>query len=104
MPDTPRKPEVRNQKVKEEAKASSKNSAEPVIRAEVGKFRDYWHSVAGQKGVKLEWLATCRNWMRNSQPPKIIPGGQHAKSPRDPDRLQRVFTATATGTSSQDWG
>ncbi|MEW2911430.1 DUF1376 domain-containing protein [Leisingera sp. JC11] len=114
--------------LKEEAKASSKNKRgtrlpedwqlprewgewalsqhwpEPVIRAEADKFRDYWHSVAGQKGVKLDWLATWRNWMRNSQTPKIIPGGQHAKSPRQPDRLQRVVTAAAAGTSGQDWG
>lgn len=114
--------------VKEEAKASSKNRRgsrlpsdwqlprewgewalsqqwpESVIRAEADKFRDYWHSVAGQKGVKLDWLATWRNWMRNSNTPKIIPGGQNAKSPRHPDRLQRVVTAAAAGTSGQDWG
>jgi len=33
-------------------------------------FRDYWISVAGAKGVKLDWFATWRNWVRNqrSQP------------------------------------
>lgn len=29
------------------------------------KFRDYWHGVAGAKGVKLDWDATWRNWCRN---------------------------------------
>lgn len=34
------------------------------LRTEVQKFRDYWHSVAGAKGVKLDWDATWRNWCR----------------------------------------
>jgi hypothetical protein len=31
-------------------------------------FRDYWISVPGSKGVKLDWLATWRNWIRRSKP------------------------------------
>lgn len=34
---------------------------------ELEKFRDYWRSVAGQKGVKRDWDATWRNWLRNSK-------------------------------------
>jgi len=30
-------------------------------------FRDYWVSVPGQKGVKLDWTATWRNWIRNQK-------------------------------------
>jgi len=30
-------------------------------------FKDYWASVPGQKGVKLDWLATWRNWVRNQK-------------------------------------
>ena len=30
-------------------------------------FRDYWVSVAGSKGVKLDWTATWRNWIRNQK-------------------------------------
>ncbi|MEP1495075.1 DUF1376 domain-containing protein [Pseudophaeobacter sp.] len=77
---------------------------EPAVRSEADKFRDYWHSVAGQKGVKLDWLATWRNWMRNSKNPRIINGGQNEHSPRHPNRLQRIVTAAAEGTSGQDWG
>lgn len=29
-------------------------------------FRDYWISKPGQGGVKLDWFATWRNWVRNS--------------------------------------
>ncbi len=31
------------------------------------KFRDYWISQPGQKGVKLDWSATWRNWVRNEK-------------------------------------
>jgi len=30
-------------------------------------FKDYWVSVAGAKGVKLDWFATWRNWIRNQK-------------------------------------
>ena len=39
------------------------------------RFRDYWIAQPGAKGVKLDWTATWRNWVRNetrsaSQPAK----------------------------------
>lgn len=36
-------------------------------------FRDYWRAQPGQKGVKLDWSATWRNWCRRDAerpPPK----------------------------------
>lgn len=33
---------------------------------EIAKFRDYWASRAGSQGVKLDWDATARNWMRTA--------------------------------------
>ena len=30
-------------------------------------FKDYWVSVAGAKGVKADWTATWRNWIRNQK-------------------------------------
>jgi uncharacterized protein YdaU (DUF1376 family) len=30
-------------------------------------FKDYWIAKAGQQGVKLDWLATWRNWVRNQK-------------------------------------
>jgi uncharacterized protein YdaU (DUF1376 family) len=32
----------------------------------IAEFRDYWKSQPGAKGVKLDWDATFRNWIRNS--------------------------------------
>jgi hypothetical protein len=34
-------------------------------------FKDYWIAQAGQKGVKLDWDATWRNWVRSTNAPKI---------------------------------
>ncbi len=30
-------------------------------------FRDYWIAQGGQKGAKLDWFATWRNWVRNQK-------------------------------------
>lgn len=38
-----------------------------VAKTEAASFIDYWHSQPGQKGVKLNWQATWRNWVRNSR-------------------------------------
>lgn len=31
------------------------------------RFKDYWVAQAGSKGVKLDWMATWRNWVRNEK-------------------------------------
>jgi uncharacterized protein YdaU (DUF1376 family) len=36
-------------------------------------FKDYWIAQAGQKGVKLDWFATWRNWVRNTKAVKQNP-------------------------------
>ena len=36
-------------------------------------FKDYWIAQSGQKGVKLDWFATWRNWVRNTNAPKTNP-------------------------------
>ena len=36
----------------------------PEINREMQKFCDYWKAQPGQKGVKLDWPATWRNWVR----------------------------------------
>lgn len=34
------------------------------VRREAETFKDYWIGVPGQKGIKLDWPATWRNWIR----------------------------------------
>ncbi len=38
------------------------------IAVTVEKFRDYWHAIAGSRGVKLDWGKTFRNWVREEKP------------------------------------
>jgi uncharacterized protein YdaU (DUF1376 family) len=37
------------------------------VRLVADSFRDYWISVPGSKGCKLDWLAVWRNWVRNQR-------------------------------------
>ncbi|MFN7432797.1 MAG: YdaU family protein [Betaproteobacteria bacterium] len=33
------------------------------------RFADYWRAQPGQRGVRVDWLATWRNWVRNERAP-----------------------------------
>lgn len=46
---------------------------------ELAKFRDYWASKPGSQGVKLDWDATARNWMRSAAE-RINPPQRNAPS------------------------
>ncbi len=46
-------------------------------------FRDYWVAQPGQKGVKVDWMATWRNWCRREQQRSSNP----ARRPTKADQL-----------------
>lgn len=48
---------------------------------EIAKFRDYWQARAGSQGVKLDWDATARNWMRTAAE-RINPAPRNSPSPQ----------------------
>lgn len=48
------------------------------IRRVADKFRDYWHGVGGQRGRKLDWQATWRNWVRSDLERSQGAGGRPA--------------------------
>jgi hypothetical protein len=48
---------------------------------ETEKFRNYWVSVPGAKGVKLDWVATWRNWMLNAEGYQRRGNGGYQKAP-----------------------
>jgi len=77
---------------------------EEVVRIEAEKFRDYWIGVGGQKGAKRDWQATWRNWMRNSKSPRVLQGGRNGNGNYNTDRVQRIVSAAAGGSSGKDWG
>ena len=41
------------------------------VRKVADQFKDYWIAQPGQKGVKLDWEATWRNWVRNTKVEKV---------------------------------
>ena len=61
---------------------SSGGMADDDVRREADRFRDYWLGVPGQRGVKLDWLATWRNWISKAVD----------------DRRRRVAPRAAAGT------
>ena len=45
---------------------SEKSVSKEAANNEAERFGDYWKSVAGSKGVKANWLATWKNWVRSA--------------------------------------
>ena len=56
-------------------------------KSQVAMFRDYWHAKPGKDGVKLDWAATWRNWIRNAratpQSARVVQPACHAPAPRE---------------------
>ena len=48
------------------AYAAGKGLQDRQIALEAEKFKNHWISQPGQRGVKVDWLATWRNWIINS--------------------------------------
>lgn len=67
---------------------------EAETRAEAAKFRDYWVSQPGQKGTKLDWEATWRNWCRGAL--------ERRRSPR-PGQAPAVAIADPQNATRQEW-
>ena len=51
------------------------NKERPDLNAKqvADQFKDFWCAKAGKDGVKLDWAATWRNWVRNQKAPKMNP-------------------------------
>lgn len=67
------------------------------INREALRFRDYWTGRAGSGGVKLDWAATWRNWIRTS-------GEKLGKTPQGPAAAQAQQSGfyAAFGSPEQD--
>ena len=64
--------------------ATAEGFSESFVRDQAERFRDYWHAAPAARGVKADWLATWRTWMRNArdrQPQlKAITGGRNDRA------------------------
>lgn len=69
--------------------------ADIILPTEIAKFSDYWTAKPGQQGVKLDWSATFRNWIRSVRegPPRA--GGK-------PPIAQNFSAKTYTGTPDDE--
>ena len=68
------------------------------VRQVAEQFKDYWVAQAGQKGVKLDWDATWRNWVRNTKAVKPNPydvGRLTIPSKNEPDPALEKIKADA---------
>lgn len=57
---------------------------------ELDAFRDYWHAAPGAKGVKLDWSATFRNWIRKARTYDRPPANGRARRESEAERVQRI--------------
>ncbi|MCP8894273.1 YdaU family protein [Shinella daejeonensis] len=65
---------------------------DPEIDREADRFRDHWRQQPGQKGVKLDWTAAWRNWIRKSADDrKARKSGTGRGTPRADDELTNDF-------------
>ncbi len=60
-------------------------------------FGDYWRAVPGQRGVKLDWEGTYRNWVRRDATRGNGPG------PRAPRRDGRILQELQPEQANADW-
>lgn len=69
------------------------------------KFKDYWVSVPGKQGAKLDWFATWRNFVRTERPPnkpqnnmRTMTASDRYAAQRDAmrDNHERTITGSAT--------
>lgn len=66
----------------------AREHAPGLLMIELPKFTDYWRSQPGQRGVKLDWPATFRNWLRKAHDHR---GHTHGtRQPRTDRRLSAV--------------
>lgn len=63
------------------AKTEKPDLQDNEIRKIADEFRDYWIAVPGSKGVKAEWYATWRNWVRKQS---------YRKKPNNADRTEEI--------------
>lgn len=49
-------------------------------RAETAAFLDYWRAQPGQRGVKVDWIATWRNWIRRAAERTPLPSTAVARA------------------------
>jgi len=66
-------------------------------REQTERFVDYWRGIPGQRGVKLDWPGTWRNWLRRSWDDRRAPSNGR----ETPDERFRRLMAQADAMESE---
>lgn len=75
------------------------------LEAEHRVFIDYWIAQPGQKGVKVDWEATWRNWMRRKQgDTRTRPAPPQSRTDEAQSFIQRLEAIDATRGSGEAAG
>ena len=83
---------------------------EPAAKLNLEKFRNYWPGLPGQRGTKLDWSGTWRNWVlrvaeQNSAPTVISPADQEvARNAAEQRRLTEEYERQKRQRRSSDQG
>lgn len=64
-----------------------------IARSAAARFPDYWRGMPGQRGIKLDWLATWRNWIRKSMDDDGRSRGGGPAKPTPDDRSKTAHDA-----------
>lgn len=68
-------------------------------------FRDYWIAQPGQRGVKVDWFATWRNWCRNQRAsPAAASGNGRARGEPEWSAARRARSAAFAGPAADRAG
>jgi len=73
----------------------------PDPQREWATFTDYWLGKAGQGGVKLDWQATWRNWVRRSVEHAQKFRGSREKQPTFAEQIRSNRTATVVALAGE---
>jgi len=71
--------------------AAEQGLSNDAIQLEIDQFWDYWTAQPGQKGVKLDWNATWRNWVRRSK--TFTKSSSKKSGESDPERAASIKRA-----------
>jgi len=86
------------------AEAKEMGASDYLISREADFFRDYWVAKAGKDGVKLDWLATWRNWIRRKlDDPRNKPvDAEEARRREARENAERFRAAAERGAQNYD--
>lgn len=79
--------------------AAEKIPSDVDLLEETQRFRDYWTAIPGTRGVKLDWEATWRNWMRKAAEFRARDTGRRYRS--QADIMRDTITAAARADADQ---